>query len=156
MKYKIKIIAIITILALLVGFFSYIFISDTSAVSKIKVNIKKIGIEEIGLSSAKIKITIVLSNPSERDVSNLKANFKVYIADNYIGDGISSKETVPAKSSREKDVQIVIYYSNVAGAVIDALTTLDFELSINGNAESDILFGLLTISEDIKASKTYP
>jgi LEA14-like dessication related protein len=156
MNKKLTFTAIITILILFFGFFSYVYISDVDALGKVKVTIKRIGVEEIGLSSTTLKLTIDLSNPSDRDVSNLNANFKIYIAGNYIGDGVSSKVNVPAKSSKEKDVQIVIYYSNVATAVIDALTSLDFELSIDGKAESSILFGIITISQDFQASRTYP
>ncbi len=156
MKLKIIISAVIVVAILLFGLFSCVYISDVSAIGKVDVSIKKIRIEEIGHSYARLKITIDIDNPSDRTISNLEANFKVYIADTYIGDGVASKVSIPAQSSKEKDVTVVIYYANVASGIIDAITSLDFTLSINGKANVDALFGLLSFSKNFEASKSYP
>lgn len=156
MKYKRKIIAIITISVLLIAFFSYTYYSDASAISKINITIKKASVEEISLTYTELKITIDINNPSQRDISIQKANFKIYISGVYIGDGIVTKINVPAESNKEKDVTITVYYSNVANAVVEAITKFVFELSIEGKADVNIIFGLLTFSEKFEASRSFP
>jgi len=156
MKNKRKKIAIITISIVLFAFFSYTYYSDVSAVSKINITIEKTSVEEISLTYSKLKITIDINNPSQRDISIQKANFKIYISGVYIGDGIVSKINVPAESNKEKDVTITVYYENVANAVVEAIKKFVFDLSIEGKADVNILFGLLTFSEDFKASRSFP
>lgn len=155
MKNKRKIIAIITISGVLFAFFSYTYYSDASAISKIKISIEKASVEEISLTYSKLKITIDINNPSQRDVSIQKANFKIYISGVYIGDGKVSKINVPAESNKEKDVTITVYYANVANAVVEAITKFEFELSIEGKADVNILFGLLTFSEKFETSRSF-
>jgi len=156
MEKKLIFASIIVIAILFFGSFSFIYISDVNAVGNIDVSIKKIGIQDIGLSYARLKITVDIDNPSDREISNLEAYFKVYIANTYVGDGTLLKISIPPHSSINKDVIITIYYTNVASGVIDAITTFDFTLSINGKANIDILFGLLKFSKNFKASESYP
>jgi LEA14-like dessication related protein len=156
MKIKRKIIVIITISILLFAFLSYTYFSDASAVSNINITIKKTSVEEISLTYSKLKITIDINNPSQRDISIQKANFKIYISEVYIGDGIVSNINVLAESNKEKDVAITIYYANVANAVVEAITKFEFVLSIEGKADVNILFGMFTFSEKFEASREFP
>ena len=156
MEKKLIFASVIVIAILLFGLFSFTYISDVNAVGNIDVSIKKIRIQDIGLSYARLKITVDIDNPSDREISNLEANFKMNIANTYVGDGALSKISIPPYSSKNEDVILTIYYENVARGVVNAITGLDFTLTINGRANVDILFGLLEFSKNFKASKSYP
>jgi hypothetical protein len=155
MKIKL-IITVVIALILIFGFFSYTFYSDIDAISKIKISINDIKIEEIGLSSSKLKLIIDISNPSDRDITDLKANFKILISDNHIGDGAVSKMNIPSKSSKIKEVLVTIYYSNVAVGVINSIKNMNFKLSIKGTADVKIFFELIKFSEKFQTSQSYP
>lgn len=148
--------AIAAIILLILGFLGFTYAADVAALDNAKVSIEDIRIQEIGFTSLKLKIFISVTNPSDRDISGLTADFDVFVSDTYVGSGSVSRFSIPAHSSREKGVTITILYSNVAQAVIDAIKMGFFDLSIKGDASGDVLFGLITVTDKIFASQSYP
>ena len=151
------IIIILTVIILIIlGFLGFTYTADVAALDNAKVSIKDIRFQEIGLTSCKLKIFIEISNPSDRYISGLTADFEVFINENYVGSGSVSRISIPAQSNREKGVTITIFYTNAAEAVIDGIQKGYFDLSINGDASGDVLFGLITVTNQIYAVQTYP
>jgi len=148
--------AIAAIILLILGFLGFIYAADVAALDNAKISIKDVRVQEIGLTSCKLKIFIDITNPSDRDISGLIADFDVFITDTYVGSGSVSRVSIPAHSSREKGVTITIFYANVAEAIIDAIIDGYFDLSIKGYASGDVFFGLITVTDQISASTTYP
>jgi len=150
-----KILIALIVIMVISCFFIYTYLADASALSNIIVDVENINIQQIGLSYCDLKIIVSLSNPTDRDTSNLKASFDIYIAGNYIGDGSLSDVSISALSNTQKEVFVTIYYSEVASAVVDGIKKGDFTLSIEGDVSGTVLFGLIRVSEQIEASKTY-
>ena len=155
-KKFIRIILTVGILLIILGFLGYTYTSDVAALDNAKVTIKDIHIQEIGLTSCELTIYIDISNPSDRDISGLTADFDVFISDTAVGRGSVSRVSIPAQSSREKGVLLTIVYFGLAKAVIEGITKGNFDLSIKGYASGDVFFGLITITDKISATKTYP
>ena len=57
---------------------------------------------------------------------------------------------------REKDEAITIYYANVASAVVEGIKKGNFGVTIEGVIKANVLFNLITVSQEFKASQTYP
>lgn len=151
-----KIIIVIAMILTISGFLGYTYYADITTLYNTKVTIKDIHLQELSFTYCKLKIYIDISNPTDRDISGLSAVFDIYIADNYVGLGSFEKASIPAQSNKEKDVTIIIYYANVAVAVVDGIKKGDFDLTIKGEASGKVLFGLITVSEQFKATQTYP
>lgn len=155
-KKYMKPILIGIIILIVLGFLGYIYSADVAALDNARVTIEDIRIQEIGLTSCKLEIFIQITNPSDRDISGLTADFDVFISDTNVGSGSVSRVSIPAQSSREKGVYLTIIYIDVAMAVIDVIKEGNFDLSIEGYASGDIFFGLITITDKICATKSYP
>jgi LEA14-like dessication related protein len=151
-----KIIIVIGIILAISGFLGYTYYADATTLNNAEVTIENIHLQELSLTYCKLKIYIDISNPTNRDISGLTAVFNIYIADNYVGSGSFSKVSIPAQSNREKDVTITIYYAKVAVAVVDGIKRGNFDLTIKGEASGDVLFDLITVSKQFKATKVYP
>ena len=157
MKKKIRQIIIgITIILVISMFLCYTYYADVTTLYDAELSIEDIRLQELSLTYCKLKIYIDISNPTDRDISDLTAMFDIFIADNYVGLGSLSKVSIPAQSKIEKDVAITIYYSNVAFSVVDGIKSGNFDLTISGEARGNILFGLITVSDEFKATKEYP
>jgi hypothetical protein len=154
-KFMRTIIIAVIILAIL-GFLGYTYSADVSALDNARVTIKDIRIQEIGLTSCELKIYIDISNPSNQDISGLSADFDVFITDTNVGSGSVSRVSIPAQSTKEKGVSLTIVYIDVAEAVIDVIIKGNFDLSIDGYASGDVLFGLIRVTDQISATKSYP
>ena len=151
-----RIIIIAVIILVILGFLGYLYSADVATLDNARVTIKDIRIQEIGLTSCKLKIFIDIYNPSDRDISGLKADFDVFIAGTDVGSGSVSRVSIPAQSSQEKGVSLTINYKGLAEAVIDGITKGNFNLSIKGYASGDVFFGLITVTDQISATKAYP
>lgn len=150
-----KTLITVILIVIISCFFIYTYLADASALSNIIVDVENIKIQQIGLFYCELKIIVSLSNPTDRDTSNLEASFNIYIAGKYIGEGSLSEVSISALSKTQKDVFVTIYYSEVASAVVDGIKTRDFTLSIRGEVSGTVLFGLMRVSEQIEASETY-
>ena len=155
-KKSMRFIIIGAIIIVILGFLGYTYSADVTALDNARITIKDIQIQDIGLTSCKLKIFIDISNPSDRDISGLKADFDVFIADVYIGSGSVSRVSIPAQSSREKGVSLTIFYINVGEAIKDGIIKGNFDVSIKGYASGDVLFGLITVTDQVSAMKSYP
>ena len=132
------------------------YFADVEALDRTEVTIKDIKLQELSFTYCKLKIFINFYNPSNQDVSDLKATFNVYVTENYVGLGSLSKVSIPAKTNEEKDLTITIYYANVAAAVADGIKKGNFDVSIKGKASGNVLFGLITVTDNFEATKPYP
>ncbi|UCD12955.1 MAG: LEA type 2 family protein [Thermoplasmatales archaeon] len=156
MDQKTKILVVIIIVIFISGFLSVRYIADVSAFEKINVTVKNTSIQELGLTYCKLKLKVSISNPTTEHISGLSAEFDVSIANTHVGNGSVPKVTIPAQSHTTRDVPLTIYYANVGNAVINGIKTGNFDLTIDGTANVNVLFNLLMISKPFTASYSYP
>jgi hypothetical protein len=150
-----QIIIVITIILVISLFLGFTYYTDVKTLYDAEFSIEDIYLQEVSLTYCKLKISIDISNPTDRDISGLNAMFDIFIADNYVGLGSFSKVSIPAQSNKLKDVEITIYYSNIAFSVIDGIKSGNFDLTIRGEARGNVLFGLITVSDEFKATEKY-
>ena len=155
MHIKIKIISIVIIICLILIFFFGRYTADVSALEKINISVESITIEEVRLNYCKLKVNVNVLNPTSEYISDFTAQFDIYIANTYVGNGSIPKVSIPIQSEKIKNVSITIFYVNVGNAVIDGIQTRNFNLSIQGTTTVKVLFNLMSISKQFSASYSY-
>jgi LEA14-like dessication related protein len=133
-------------------FISSSYLSDAAIIDKTNVVIENASIQNLTFSYCIIKLKVKISNPTSEHISDLTADFDVFISDTDVGDGVVTKLSIPARSNEISDVYITIYYSSVGSAVINVLQTGNFDLTIKGEAKASILFNILTIKKPFTSS----
>jgi len=155
----VKTVIIIAIILSVLGFLSYSYNADVEAISNIEVTLDDINLTDINSTSFKLKLDVNISNPTNQHISNLSSNFDIYIAENYVGKGNFSKVSIPASSHCNKDISATIDLRGLADAAVDVIkniiTNEEFNLTIDGEISGNTLFGLTTVSQSFKATRTY-
>ena len=150
---------ILAIILSVSGFLGYIYFADVAAMSSIEVTIKDVDITDVKFTSFKLKLDANIYNPTDQDISGLSSAFDIYIEDNYVGEGGFSNVFIPAHTQSEKDVSITIYYSGLADAAVDVIKNVitegNFDLTISGNINGNVLFGLITFSQEFETTYIY-
>lgn len=155
MKLKIKLFTIIVIF-LLLSFFLNRYLADVSALEKINITVDSIQIEELQLKYCKLKLSINIINPSNEDISELSAEFNIFIANTNVGNGSVPAVSIKANDQVRRDIIIKINYADVGIAVMEVIQTGKFELTINGFAQGYIFFYLLYVTKQFNASYSFP
>ena len=81
------IIIIISILLLTSFFIVDIYNTNVETINSINVVLDDLNIQDISLTSFKLKLYVNFSNPTYQPIYNLKSNFDIFISNNYIGNG---------------------------------------------------------------------
>jgi len=140
-------------------FLCYIYYADVSAMSSVEVTINDVYITDVKFTSFKLKLDTDIYNPTDQYISGLSSTFDIYIENNYVGEGDFSNVFISARAKSEKDVLVTIYYSGLADASVDviknAITEGNFDLSIRGNINGNVLFGLIKFSQEFETTHTY-
>lgn len=155
MKKLVKIAAIIAIIAIS-GFAGYEYYADVSAIGDSEVTITDASISEIGITYCKIKLKLEIHNPAGRDISGLSVKFDMYLTANYIGDGHFPEIFISAHSTRIREMTITLYYADLTDAVINMIRMGEFVLTLKGEVEGDVLYGLTKFSQRFEASYSFP
>lgn len=153
-----KVIICVLILVLFIISFlvlGSIAISDTSAIDNVDIELENVKIQNLKLQSCELKLTIKISNPNSNTISDLIAEFDIFISNTDVGDGVVTKVSIPPKSYEKSDVFIIIYYADVGHAVINGLESGNFELRISGEARINIFFNLIPINKLFSTSYSY-
>ena len=145
------IFAIIIILSFLV----IKYYMETSAISKLQLTIKGVQIQEIKVTYTKLKLNIALLNPTDEVLSQFLTEYNIIIAGNIVGVGNITLSDIPARTNKETNTTITIYFSDVAIAVLDAIKNQNFNLTIQGTLHIKVLFDLLSISQDFSSTFSY-
>jgi len=155
-----NVITVITLAIILSvsGFLGYIYYADVAAMSSIEVTINDVDITDVKPTSFKLKLDSNIYNPTDQDISGLSSTFDIYIEDNYVGEGGFSNVFIPAHTQSEKDVSITIY-RGLADAAVDVIKNIitegNFDLTISGSINGNVLFGLITFSQEFETTHTY-
>jgi len=154
------IVAIILLIILSIsGFLGYIYFADVTAMSSIEVTINDVDITDVKFTSFKLKLDANIYNPTYQDISGLSYSFDIYIEDNYVGEGDFSNVFISAHDQIEKDVSVTIYYNGLADASADVIKNVitdgNFDLTIVGNINGNVLFDLITFSQEFETTHTY-
>jgi len=150
---------ILAIILSVSGFLGYNYYADVAAMSSIEVTINDVNITDVNITSFKLKLDASIYNPTDQDISGLSSTFDIYIEDNYVGEGDFSNVFISAHAQSEKDVSVTIYYSGLADASVDVIKNIitegNFDLTISGNINGNVLFGLITFSQELETTHTY-
>jgi len=155
MKKITNIVAIVSIVLISFLVLGYIIISDASAIDSIIINVENVTIQDLKLKSCELKLDIKITNPTPNQISDLTANFDIFISNTDVGDGKLSKISIVPISSEISEVYLTIFYANVGQAVINGLQTGDFQLRISGEAKINIFFNFLSATKPFSASYSY-
>jgi len=155
MKKSSYIYMIIIVAVIILSFLVIKYTMDASAISKLQVRIKSVQIQEIKVSYAKLKLNIEISNPTSEGISQLSTEYNILIAGSIVGNGSMDLTNLTAQTVKEASSIITIYYVNMTYAVIDAITSQNFSLTISGILNVKVLFNLLTISQSFSSTYLY-
>ena len=155
MNQKLKIIIIVVIFILVLTLISIRYVTEASTIDEINVGVEDVSIEELKLSSCTLNLKVRISNPTTEHISELTAEFDVFIADTDVANGTVSKVSIPPESYATSDVLLTIFYADVGTAVINGLKTGDFDLIIKGEAKINVLLNLFTITKHFTSSYSY-
>ena len=146
------------IIILLLAFFAYTFVADSQAIHQVYVEIDDISEISPKITSATIKFTINVTNPTTRTINDLSSTFDIFIDENYIGSGSFDQLSIPKQSNIFHPVTVKVYYDGLADSVVDIIKNWvndeDTKLIIKGTMESSIVFGLTTTSFSYTATST--
>jgi len=146
---------IIIVVAIIMSFLTIKYIIDASAISKLQVTIKSVQIQEIKVTYAKLKLNIEISNPTSEDISQLSTDYNIFITGSIVGSGSMRLTDITALTVKGTSTTIIIYFANIANAVIDAILNQNFSLTISGILNAKILFDLLPISQNFSSTYFY-
>ncbi len=155
MNLKIKLVIIVIIL-LISGFLFNRYIADVSALEKINIKVDSIQIEELQLKYCKLKLNINVINPTNEDISELSAEFNIFITNTKVVNGSFPTVSIKANNQVSRDIIIKINYADVGNTVIEAIQTGNFELTINGLAKGYIFFNLILVTKQFNSSYSFP
>ena len=145
----------VIIVVIILSFLAISYIMETTAISKLQVTVKNVQIQELKVSYAKLKLFIEMSNPTSWDISQLSTDYNIFIASSIVGNGSIAITNIPAQTTKEASTTVIIYFANVANAVLEALTKQNFDLTIQGTLHAKVLFGFFSISQDFSSTYSY-
>jgi LEA14-like dessication related protein len=153
---KIMVAFVAAVVFVILAFLSSRYLADVDALQHVEIEVEGIGAPEIRVTHCRLTLYVKISNPTKEDISGLSADFDVYIAGTYVGNGSLSEVYIPAGSNTLKEVTLKIYYAYVADAVIDGLKAGKFDLTIEGVVRGYVFFNLIVFSNEFSASYSYP
>jgi len=151
MKKKKQTIAIATILIIILSIIGYTYYKDVNTLSKVRLEINEIDFVNPTLTNVTLTFFVKFINPSDTNINNLESKFDIFIESNYIGKGNFSNINIHSNSNITDQIKVTITYSGLAHSVVDILLNFISQktssLKIEGNLNSDAVFGLIKISE---------
>jgi len=159
MRYMIKkrylmIIGLVIVILLAVSILQ--IMADAAAINELTIETEDVRLADVGLTSCDLLVTINFTNPTSRDLSIVSATFDVFVADSYVGNSSLQHLSIPSKSSKEHVISLILFYSDVARAVIEGIKNKNFDIDISGDAQGYVFYGLFIVSVPFSASSTYP
>jgi len=128
------------------GFFAYSEISQRKALEDIEISLQDVNFSRVGFTSATLSIWLDMYNPNDITATLDRADYEVYLNDNYVGSGqISSKTSIPAYSSTIVKTNFDVAYSGIGPTLISAISNQQIIVRLSGQAYYDTPFGTLTI-----------
>lgn len=149
-------IAIISVIIIIIfSILGYTYYADIEAISKTKVEMENIDLINIYSNGVKLGLIVKFINPSDREISDLSSNFKIFVDSNYIGCGSFSNINIKQQSETSKQVSITITYSDLTQSTINIIKNFiqgeKTMFSIKGKLTADVLFGLTETSHSYTA-----
>lgn len=152
---KKRIVIIVGLIVVLLGFFVLQYLADTASMNDFKIAINQVNVTRLGVTSADILVTVNFTNPTSQDLQIASAVFDVYIAESYVSHSDVSSFTIPGRSSTEQQISLTVPYMNLAHAVLEGLLNNNFEIAITGLAQGYIFYGLFKTTVPFTLSSTH-
>ena len=149
-------LTILCISFLLIAFFGYTYYSDAIAIQQIKVEIEEINNINPKVTSATLRFTMNITNPTSKPINDLSSTFDIYIESNYVGKGSFSDIDIDPFSTTYESMSVIVYYNGLADAGVDLIKNWvhgeKTKLTINGTMAASVLFGLAEASHEFTGS----
>jgi len=155
MKKNLPVLLTIILVVVIISFLAIKYTIEATAISKLQIIVKNVQIQELKISYTKLKLNIEISNPTFEEIYQLSADYNIFIASSSIGKGNMDFTNIPAHTTKETSTTTIIYFANVTNAVIEAITSQNFNLKIQGILYAKVLFGFLSISYDFSSGYSY-
>jgi len=155
MKRKSFVFLVIFIVIILLCFLAIRYIMEANEIRNLQVTVEGVQIQELKVTYNKLKLIIEISNPTKQDISQLYIDYNIFIADSFAGNGSIPLTNIPAQTTKETSTTILIYFVDVANAVIDAIINHKFILTIQGTLYARILSNLFSISQNFSSTYSY-
>jgi LEA14-like dessication related protein len=145
--------------------FLFIFVSGCSLFVSLFVKnpeikgIKKVGITEISLSEVEFLITLEIINENSFDADITNAQYKVYLNNEYLGNGVISKaQTINKDSISNINLPLRVKYtdlpSNIITLVKDVIKGNRIKYKVEGDADVEAEGFSVTVSIDVEKELT--
>lgn len=116
--------------------------SEYSAAKSLTESVSGVGVQNIGVFSASITLTVNFANPTSGTTPPFSADFNVYLNGNNIGTGNLLLTTVKPASSTYQTVIFTVYFTSVASSLINAVGNGSLSLVVSGTINAQI-FGII-------------
>ena len=151
-----RIYAVFVVIILLIAILGYTYYADAEAIQNVFAEVNTINNISPKITSATLTFSLNVTNPSQRDITDLSSIFDIFISQTKIGEGSFAGLSVPAQSNVFKEVTITVYYSGLADSIINIFENWkqgqDTTLIVDGIMEATVLFGLATASHEFIAT----
>ena len=90
---------LVIIITSILGLIYINYKSDVEAINSLNVNLNHVYIDDINSKYFKLNFDVEINNPSDSDIVDLSTDFKIYIENNYVGEGNFSNVNIPNNSN---------------------------------------------------------
>ena len=142
--------------ALIVAGMGYTYYIDVAAIRDSRVVMEDARLTELSFTQATLAIQVTISNPSSRDIADLTVSFDILISETFVGNGSFPSLTIPAHDLRTREMNVTLYFAELASAVIAAIQQGTFLIMMQGTVKGRVMFGLTTFSQSFSSSYAFP
>jgi len=150
---KINLILFIIAIAILISITFNVY-KEVKAIKNAKIEIYDVKVERL-LPNILLNLSMKIINDENREINELKGNFEIYIINFSVGKIKFNKTDIPPHSFKNITILLTLYYNEIAKSIIYAIEKMAFKLSIKGNVEGKIFFGMLNYETPVEASYQY-
>ena len=151
MNKRTKIIAVIVTCVVIVLALGVNVWFEVNAIKTADVEIFDVRVERL-FPSVVLDVSVRVMNEENRRINELEGYFDIRVLNVSIGDMHFDKVSIDARSYEDIEVTLTVEYDQVAKSVIEALSTLEFTISIKGMLTGKIFFGLWKYENLVSAS----
>jgi hypothetical protein len=146
MKKRIIAVIVVVVIVLLVSIVAVEAYLQYTVAKNISISIIKVGVENIGITSATITLTLGFSNPSSTSLPPVQANFSAYLAGKNIGNGTLPQIHIVSNNVVQQTVSFNVTYATVALAAIHSLISGAYNITVTGKARVSLLASLVPVT----------
>lgn len=123
---------------------------EVRAIKGVKVEIYDVRVERL-LPDIVLTVGTKIINDEHRKVRGLSGNFTILVSNTSVGIMGFDAIDIGATSHETVRVMLTISYSQVAQSLIEAITAMQFTVTITGSVTGKIFFGFMNYEQPVEA-----